>query len=548
MKSKYGRHFTTSTPQYQRIPEADQIRNRAGGWAFPVTDEIQLERFLILGTSENTYYADARELTREAALCIERLLEEGKGVWVVGFITGISTSGRAPKNDPAIFALAMCLKTGDTETRRAAAEAAPHVCRTATHLAQFAEVVKMFSKVTITDKYTEHYAWSRVVKRAFTNWLDSKTNDQLAYQMIKYRQREGWTLRDMLRRAKPKPGENRGRSLLYGWATGKNGPMENIDHRIPEIISAYEAAQKATIASELVKLIQGHRLPWEAIPSQWARNLDVQAALLETMPPTATIRQLGRLTSIGLLQPGSGATGTVVNRLRNAELLKRARVHPMDLYLASEVYGAGQGMRSKLTWTPVREVHDALGEAYFKSFGNVEPTGKNIVVGVDTSQSMNHGGIMGVPAWRCVEAAFISAYTLMRIEPNVRGVLFDGTSTNFSMRHVESLAELQREGRRLFRSGGDTNCALPMLHAMQEQWHDVDAFVIFTDNETWRGHPHPIEALWHYRKLWGRRTKLLSQAFVANGYSVQPADDAESLAMIGMDQNAPAIITNFLRN
>jgi 60 kDa SS-A/Ro ribonucleoprotein len=548
MKQKYGRHFGTSTPQFQRIPESEQIRNRAGGWAFPVTDEVQLERFLILGTAENTYYATSRELTREIAACIDRLLEEGKGELVVTAIEAISTSGRAPKNEPAVFALAMCIKLGDVGTRRKAAEVMPNVCRTATHMYQFAEAVKLFSKVRQTERgqIVPMPGWGRVVKRAFRNWLANKDNERLAYQMVKYRQREGWTVRDVLRKAKPKPSDV-DRDLLYSWAVNRDkaeGPWGGV----PGIIEGFEAAQSAERAEEIVNLVKTYNLPWEAIPSQWARDLEVQEALFETMPITATIRQLGRLTNIGLIAPGSDATRRAVERLTNREILRRGRVHPMNLYLAHEVYNVGQGLRGKLSWAPVREVSEALGVGFFAAFGGgIQPSGKNIVIGVDSSQSMNHGGVMSIPQFRCVEAAFVSAYVQAGIEPNARMMLFDTDAYPVSqIRHVETLGELVHYARQLFRSGGGTNCAAPIMYA-QEHWNDVDAFCIYTDNESWYGSPHPIEALWQYRQKWGRPAKLVSQAFVANDYSIDPMEDAASLAVVGMDEAAPSIISDFVR-
>ena len=46
---------------------------------------------------------------------------------------------------------------------------------------------------------------------------------------------------------------------------------------------------------------------------------------------------------------------------------------------------------------------------------------------------------------------------------------------------------------------GRTDCALPMRWAQDKQ-RDFDAFVIITDNETWCGAMHPIEALRAYRQ------------------------------------------------
>ena len=46
---------------------------------------------------------------------------------------------------------------------------------------------------------------------------------------------------------------------------------------------------------------------------------------------------------------------------------------------------------------------------------------------------------------------------------------------------------------------GGTDCALPMLYAL-ERGLEIDAFVVYTDNETWAGEIHPAQALQMYRE------------------------------------------------
>jgi 60 kDa SS-A/Ro ribonucleoprotein len=41
---------------------------------------------------------------------------------------------------------------------------------------------------------------------------------------------------------------------------------------------------------------------------------------------------------------------------------------------------------------------------------------------------------------------------------------------------------------------GGTDCALPMLHAIDRKLA-VDVFVVYTDSETWAGAVHPFQAL-----------------------------------------------------
>jgi 60 kDa SS-A/Ro ribonucleoprotein len=124
------------TPQSEPIPGSNQVPNNAGGFAFPVDDWTRLQRFLILGTEAGTYYVSEQKLSRDNAEAVERCIK-ADGKRAVAEIVGISTSGRAPKVSPAIFALALACAAQDMETRKLALAALPKVCRTASHLFEF---------------------------------------------------------------------------------------------------------------------------------------------------------------------------------------------------------------------------------------------------------------------------------------------------------------------------------------------------------------------------------------------------------------------------
>src|SRR5579859_1947774 len=131
---------TKQTPQSQPIPGSKQLPNSAGGYAFPVDDWKRLDRWLILGSQGGSYYAREQRLTVENADAVIRCIQ-ADGLRTVRRIVEISDSGRAPKNDPAIMALALAITYGDPATRQAVAEALPRVCRIGTHLQHFADFV-----------------------------------------------------------------------------------------------------------------------------------------------------------------------------------------------------------------------------------------------------------------------------------------------------------------------------------------------------------------------------------------------------------------------
>ncbi|MFN9542627.1 MAG: TROVE domain-containing protein, partial [Alphaproteobacteria bacterium] len=95
------------------------VVNSAGGASFALDPWARLERFLILGSERGSYYASERRLTIENARCVQACLM-ADGVRAVDLIVTVSEAGRAPKNDPAIFALALATTSTDLATRNAA--------------------------------------------------------------------------------------------------------------------------------------------------------------------------------------------------------------------------------------------------------------------------------------------------------------------------------------------------------------------------------------------------------------------------------------------
>lgn len=94
----------------------------------------------------------------------------------------------------------------------------------------------------------------------------------------------------------------------------------------------------------------------------------VWAALLENMPMTAMIRNLGKMSTIGLLKPLSANAATVCKRLKDETLLKRARIHPFNVLLALKTYESGRGDKGKLQWEVNQTIVQALDSAFYASF------------------------------------------------------------------------------------------------------------------------------------------------------------------------------------
>jgi 60 kDa SS-A/Ro ribonucleoprotein len=314
-----ARHISNkATPQTSPIPgrESEQVRNLAGGFTFPVDEWTRLDRFLILGTDGGAYYAGERELTADSASAV-RACVASDGARTVNRIVEISKSGRAPKNDPALLALAIAAKEGDDETRRLALASLGDVARTATHLFAFAEAIEALG------------GWGRGTRTAVAKWYANRSVEQLGYQLVKYRQRNGWTHADMLRLAHAKPATSE-YDALFRWAVKGDLP-DRTD--ATAFVHAFAEVQKAESAKDVAKLVAEFKLPREAVPTQFLDSIEVWEALAADMPMTALVRNLATMSRIGLLTARAAAAALDLDHLTDCS--PRARTLPHALLLSS---------------------------------------------------------------------------------------------------------------------------------------------------------------------------------------------------------------------
>ena len=511
-----------ATPQSQ--PIANTVRNSAAGYVFAVDDWTRLDRFLILGSEGGSYYAGERKLTAENAQAVLRAIAADGGR-AVRRIVEISVGGRAPRNDPALFALALAAAAENLATPRAALAALPSVARTGAQLFQFAAFVQAAR------------GWGRALRRAVGDWYLRQPVDRLAYQAVKYRQREGWSHRDLLRLSHPETAEPTRAALLDWVCHGKESDA------LPLLVRAATALSRTRDAAEAARLIAAHDLPRETVPTELLNDAIVWEALLARMPLTALLRSLAKLTSVGAVAPLGDSLPLVLSALGDAERMKAARVHPMAILVALRIYAQGHGDRGGLTWEPVQPVIEALNAAFYTAFQAVEPSGKRLLLALDVSGSMAAGRVAG-SSLTPREASAAMALMTTATEPMPHIVGFGGEMVPLPLSPSMRLDDAVRAMSGL--PFDRTDCARPMLYAL-ERGIKVDGFVVYTDSETWAGEIHPVQALRQYRERSGIAAKLVVVGMVSNGFSIADPDDAGMLDVVGFDTATPAVITDFIR-
>lgn len=539
-----------ATPQ-TRQADPRQERNNAGGWAFTVPGETRIRRFLTMGTF-STYYVNEQDTTADNAPVLLDWARDNSAR-LVGLAEEISVAGRAPRQGPALLALAAAISLGDVEGRRAAARALPAIVRTGSHLETWVKYMEQFG------------GWGPLTRRAAASWYLGKDADALAYQLVKYRTRDGWSHADILKLAHPKPRLADGTLMaghdrLFAWVTGR----EHDAAVLPMMVQGYELARdiersdgktadKTRAYTQLIRDYPG--LPWEALPDEATSQADVWRALIDNgLPVTALIRNLPKLTRLSVLTPMSAHLATVCDRLRDGHLLRKGWVHPIAILVAAKVYASGRSEKGTSTWTPVPQVIDALSDAFYLAFGAVEPSGKQVSLAVDISGSMRSSAA-GYCLTACELAAAMALVTAATEPQHVITAFTHGPYpskwsgsngmgsgiTPMPISPRQRIDDVMRTTAAL--PMGGTNCAVPMLEAAKHRM-PVDTFEILTDNETWYGDIHPHEALENYRQVMGIDARLQVVSFTPTRFSIARPDDLRELDVSGFDSAVPALLAD----
>jgi len=152
-----------------------QVKNNAGGFSFKVSNWDRLERFLILGTDKGTYYVGEKDLTKQNVDLVRELLKQDAAE-VIRRTVDVSVNARAKSNSPALFVLALAMNV-DGVDKSIVRSAVAQVARTSTHLFEYAQYIENLG------------GWGPAKRKSVVNWYESKTDDKLALQVVKYRSR-----------------------------------------------------------------------------------------------------------------------------------------------------------------------------------------------------------------------------------------------------------------------------------------------------------------------------------------------------------------------
>ena len=300
---------------------------------------------------------------------------------------------------------------------------------------------------------------------------------------------------------------------------------------------------KAVAIMEQNKKIQREHLPTELLNTPQIWN-----TLLAGMGMTALVRNLGKLSQVGV---ASSRSQEIIKMLTDSKNVKESRIHPLQVLVGMKTYSQGKGDIGSMTWPVNSYITTALSTTFRQAFGNITPTGKRFMIGLDVSGSMTMCMCAGAKNITPREGSVAMAMMTLHAEgaQNVHIYGFSNIFYNFNGK-IRPEMTIQDAIKVTDVPFGATDCALPMTEALKMYTRSgvgIDVFCVYTDSETYAPTVHPQVALEEYRRVTGIDAKLIVIGMVANQLTIADPKDKNTLNLAGFDTSTPELISMFVR-
>ncbi len=448
-----------------RFPRANAV-NEAGGRAYKLEPKHALAQIAATGTFGNTIYSNAETQLDELLTLIDQVDDHL-------FLAKLAIYAREKalmKDMPA--ALLVALSVRDTEQMH----------RIFDRVVDNGRVLRTVFQMIRSGQFKDKNGKSRIglsssVQRAFQRWLNSASNGKLLSASIG----NNPSLRDILRMARPTPKDN-ARRAMFGWLTDKSvdkwAPATESD--LPAEVQSLIAYRNAETQAEQVLLIEElDGVRWDLLADA-ARGPMVWRVLARKMGPQAVRMNLNTLLRHDVFESRE-MVDYVADRIADESDIRRSKQFPYQYFAA--YMNADELVPQK--------IKAALHKAAEIACGNVPELAGPVVIGLDTSGSMNSPitgdrGRGATSKMLCVDVAALFAAAILRRNPDSVVIPFDTKAYEAKVDPSDSILSIAK--RLANYGGGGTDCSLPLITANENYAkRSFAGAVLVSDNESWVG-------------------------------------------------------------
>ncbi|KJZ18880.1 vWA domain-containing protein [Loktanella sp. S4079] len=295
-------------------------------------------------------------------------------------------------------------------------------------------------------------------KRMVANWLNAASDRAILQANVG----NDPSLADVIKMVHPKPASKE-REALFAWVIGKPCDVALLPQAVQDFLRFKETGKG--------------RVP--DVPFQMLTQLPLSTKQWATIAETASW-QMTRMNLNTFLRHGVLAIPKmrrlIADRLRNPELIAKARVFPYQLMTAYQAMSADMP----------QEIRDALHDAMETSVRNVPRLRGQVVVCPDVSGSMS-GPVTGyrhgaTTVTRFVDVAGLVSAAILRRNPSATVLPFELRVRDV---RLEPRDTIMTNAMRLSEQwGGGTDCTAPFKW-LKVKGRAPDLVIMVSDNQSW---------------------------------------------------------------
>jgi len=428
-------------------PPADTV-NEAGGLAYNLSAEAALAQYVCTGTFNNTFYA-----TGDEQLLTVLGLAKTCSPEFIGKLAVYARGSAYMKDTPALLCAVL---TTNEEGRKVLTKIFDRVIDNGKMLRNFVQIMR--------SGVVGRKSLGSMPRRMVRNWLAKRDGNQLFRDSVGNEP----SLADVIKMVHPRPIDNQHNSL-YKYLIGKCTTFgDGVD--LPPLVQEYDEFKKgfrSVVPNVPFQMLAGlgdriGKAEWTEI----ARN----AAWTMTRMNLNTFARHGVFDDKAMID-------TVAKRLRDPELIRKARAFPYQLLVA--YLNANEEVPFL--------IREALQDAMEIAIENVPALeGQKVWVFPDVSGSMSSPAtghrVSSTTKVRCVHVAGLVASAILRKNPTAGVIPFEGQCVNVRLNPRDSVVT----NAQLLASvgGGSTNCSAP-LAVLNRDNAKADLIIYVSDNESW---------------------------------------------------------------
>lgn len=433
-------------------PPANAINN-AGGTAYALSDREALAQYALTGCINDTYYGTAEDQLAAIRTHLQAVALEPGGYEYIAKLAIYARREGYMKDLPALL-VAYLTAQSNPYAKAVGRLAFKKVIDNGKMLRNYVQAMRsgVFGRKSL----------GTAPKRLVLEWLAERTDDQVFKASVG----NSPSLADVIKMVHPKPA-NETRGELYAYLLGKG---YNTD-KVPALVREFETYK----TNHLYRCVDS--IP--DVPFEMLTALDLTTGDWKDIAGNAGW-QWTRMNLNTLLRHGcfkdEAFTQAIANRLRNPELVRKARVFPYQLL--SAYLNTSDDL-------PL-EIRNALQDALEVATENV-PELPRVVVCLDVSGS-THTPVTGnrpgaTSKVRCIDAEALIAASIIRRNPNTAALLcFSDDVVTARINPRDSVMTMAQQLASL--PSGGTNCSAP-LRFLNAQNHKADLVVYVSDYESW---------------------------------------------------------------